>query len=88
MHFASLKATLVEFLKAQAQGHIEKNNVTESVSMGQSKSLDMFNTKKRRSHPNQPEERARLLIAFSAGCMLLFQNLRKTQLSVLSLDIM
>lgn len=34
MHFASLKATLVEFLKAQAWGHIEKNNMTESVSMG------------------------------------------------------
>ena len=34
MHFASLKATRVEFLKAQAWGHIEENNMTESVSMG------------------------------------------------------
>lgn len=34
MHFASRKAALVEFLKAQAWGHIEENDMTESVSMG------------------------------------------------------
>lgn len=38
MHFASLKATLVESLKAQAWGHIE-DNMTEAVSMGTVKEI-------------------------------------------------
>lgn len=39
MHFASLKAILVELLKAQAWGHIEGNDITESVSMGTVKEI-------------------------------------------------
>lgn len=39
MHSASLKATLVELLKAQAWGHTEENDMTESVSMGTVKEI-------------------------------------------------
>lgn len=53
MHFASLKATLVELFQTQAWGHIEENDMTESVSMG-TKRLVMFSMKKSRLHPNQP----------------------------------
>lgn len=42
MHFVSLKSTLVEFLKAQAWGHIEENDMTESVFMGTVKETCYF----------------------------------------------
>lgn len=42
MHFVSLTSTLVGFLKAQAWGHTEENDMTEPVSMRTAKDTGYF----------------------------------------------